>query len=251
MKPKFITACFLFFAFLISACVHHPKKITEAHGELIVIDAAYDAQPDSLVSAIVAKYKTELNEQLYEVVGKSTHAMSSRRPESSLSNFTADALLAVAKEKTNQDIDFSLMNFGGIRSSMPAGDITIYELFSIYPFENKLVILTIDGKTVRELFDFFAANRMEAMANVYLYIKDNKVNEATINGKPLEDNRTYTLVTLDFIAQGGDGMTMLAKASNYETTELLLRDAIKEYIKSYTDKGKMIDSKIDGRIRIL
>ena len=250
MKRKFIIGCFLC-ALLAAACTHRPKKITDACGTPIVIDAAYDAQPDSLVSAIVAKYKEELNERLYEVVGKSAREMSVRRPESLLSNFTADAILSVAKEKIRHDIDFSLINFGGIRTDMPSGDITVYDLYSIYPFENKLAILTIDGKTVRELFDFFAANRMEAMSNVYLYVNEKKVSEATINGKPLDDNQTYTLVTLDFIAQGGDGMNMLSKASNYESTELLLRDVMEEYIRSYTAKGKMIDSKIDGRIKIL
>ncbi len=249
MKKYFLLTYFLF-ALIMAGCTHHPKKILDITGERIAIDSTYDAYPDSLVSAIINKYKAELNERMSEVIGQSAQEMTARRPESLLSNFTADAMLEIAKESSKQQIDFSLMNFGGLRAAMPAGDITLMNLYTIYPFKNELVILSMDGKSLSELFTMFAAEKVEAMSNVVLSIKNKKTADIKINGKPFDENKTYTLVTLDFIAQGGDGMTMFSKAANYESTGLLLREAMVNYIKACTAKGKIIDSKLDGRVKV-
>ena len=232
-------------------CTRQPKKITAIKGEQITIDSTYDANPDTAVAAIVAKYQSALTDQLQEVIGKSAREMSSRRPESLLSNFTTDAMLEIARNRLGKPVDFSLVNFGGLRAVLPAGDIRLYDTYTIYPFENRLVILTLEGKYVRELFEFFATNRIEPMGNVSLKIKDKKLDLAKIDGQVLDDAKIYTLVTLDFIAQGGDGMTVFSKAASYEPTELLLRDAMIDYIKTLTSEDKIIDAKLDGRANIV
>ncbi len=87
------------------------------------------------------------------------------------------------KKHSKAKVDFALTNFGGIRAALPAGNVRRYDIYSIFPFENYIVILDVKGSSVRRLFDSFARNRVEAMSgNVQLEIKGNQLKEALLEG---------------------------------------------------------------------
>ncbi|MDR3133837.1 MAG: 5'-nucleotidase C-terminal domain-containing protein [Prevotellaceae bacterium] len=211
------------------------------------VDSTLDAQPDAAAQAILDKYKPAMDALMNEVIGQSEVDMPvAGRPESLLSNFTADALLRIA-EQQGWPADVSLYNFGGIRSSLAAGAVRLYDIYALYPFENDLVILTIQGRYLRELATLFAERNVQPMGNVRLAIAQKEVKSLRINNAEVDDEKMYRLITNSFVAEGGDGMEALLHAVAVERTGMTVRDGMIAYIKSLTAAGKPITATLDGR----
>ncbi len=224
----------------------------EYKGSRVLMDSTWNTPEEPVVKGIIAKYKPEMDKKMQEVIGISVKEMRSARPESLLSNFAADAMVDFASSRTSGKVDFALTNFGGIRAALPAGNVRLYDVYSVFPFENYVVILDLKGKTVRALFESFAKNRVEALSdNVRLEIDETNrtLNSALINGKPVDDNKIYRIVTIDFLLSGGDNVVALKDAVAIEETGLLIRDAIIEKIATLTAKGEKIGSVISGRVK--
>jgi 2',3'-cyclic-nucleotide 2'-phosphodiesterase (5'-nucleotidase family) len=211
------------------------------------VDSTLDAQPDTATQTILNKYKPAMDALMSEIIGQSDVDMPvAERPESLLSNFTADALLRIA-EQQGWTVDMSLYNFGGIRSALAAGAVRLYDIYALYPFENDLVILTIQGRYLRELAGFFAEQNVQAMGNVRLVIAQQQVKSLLINSAEVDDEKMYRLITNSFVAEGGDGMKALLHAIAMERTGITVRDAMVVYIKSLTAAGKSLTAALDGR----
>lgn len=212
----------------------------------------YGLNASKEVVAILDTYGPELHDKMNKVVGYTTQTMSSYPPESPLSNMAANALLAIAKRHYGQDkVDFALTNFGGIRTSFPKGNVTLYYVYAAFPFENTLVLVSLKGKEVRTLFEHFAQRRPEALAGIKLVIENNKVKELFINDQPLDDERTYQVATIDFLLHGGDKMSVLAENLGVDYSGITIRDVILEYISAFYEKGEPIPATLDGRVVVI
>ena len=226
----------------------------EYKGSRVLMDSTWNTPEEPIAKGIIAKYKPEMDRKMQEVIGVSIKEMRSARPESLLSNFATDAMVDFTNSRTTRKVDFALTNFGGIRAALPAGNVRLYDVYSIFPFENYVVILDLTGKTVRALFDSFAKNRVEALSdNVRLVINGTSktLESALINGNPIDDNKIYRIVTIDFLLSGGDNVVALKDAVSVEETGLLIRDAIIEKIVNLTAKGEKIGSVISERVKYI
>jgi len=81
-------------------------------------------------------------------------------------------------------------------------------------------------------------------------IKDGKAVNITIDGKPLDTTKVYSIATNDYLAGGNDKMVQLAQAEKRVNTGIKVRTMLLNYIKNETKKGNKIQSKLDGRIKI-
>ncbi|MBV6455190.1 MAG: hypothetical protein LMBGKNDO_00051 [Bacteroidales bacterium] len=213
--------------------------------------SAYQAKASKAVKQIIDTYSPELNRKMGEVVGYTTMAMDSYPPESPLSNMAADALLAIAKRHYGLDkVDFALTNFGGIRTSFPKGDLSLYYVYAAFPFENSLVLVALKGTQVKALFEIFARSHAEALAGVRFRADNRKITKLLINGLPLDEDRVYYLATIDFLLSGGDRMTALRENLGVDYSGITLRDVILEYIGVFTKNGEPIPARKDGRVVI-
>ncbi len=211
----------------------------------------YQNKASAPIREIINTYSPELNKKMNQVVGYTTTEMRSYYPESPLSNLAGDALLAIARRHYGLDnVDFALTNFGGIRTSFPKGDLTLYYVYAAFPFENSLVLVSLKGSRVRELFESFAAHRVEVLSGVSLKIDDHRITQLLINGKPLDNERIYHIATIDFLLQGGDRMTMLKNNLGVDYSGLTLRDVILQYINVFTTNGEPIPARTDRRVVI-
>ena len=80
-------------------------------------------------------------------------------PEGNLGNFVCDALFKKHVDYLAEDLqkaDFVLLNNGGLRTNVPAGTLTIGKLFELMPFDNELVIVTLNSSSMAQLLDFIA-----------------------------------------------------------------------------------------------
>ena len=236
------------------------KKLMSLDWEIIpVTDEIADA-PE--FAAVFEKYKPLL-EKLAEPVGRTAVtldalSLSSRTMETNVGNFIADAY----RNSTRADIGF--VNGGSIRADLTynPGVLTKRDVLSILPFNNPVIKVEITGKTLREVLEHGVARSAEdnepgrfpqvsGLSFKFDTTKPagNRTSEIMVGGKPLDEKKTYTLATSDFlVSRGGDGYTMfegtnvLIKADDAEKDSELLEKMIREATDS------TIAPKIEGRI---
>jgi len=149
----------------------------------------------------------------------------------------------IAKEVTGADIGF--MNTGGIRRPLGPGKVTYEQLFACFPFPNHLVVVELSGKELKKLVSKALRRR-----NAILYGVDVRKgrfdNMIQVNGKPIDDNQTYKIATVDFLARGGDGYTEL-KNGKIIWVGPLFRDVMREHLQEIENFYKSkIKSKVKG-----
>ncbi len=247
MKKFFLTA-----ALLATVGVSFSGAQTLRASRVLMDTMEYRQKASEEMVNLLNTYAPLLHEKMNQVVGYTTQTMYSHPPESTLSNMAADALLSMARRHYGQDkVDFSFTNFGGIRTSFPKGNLTLYYVYAAFPFENSLVLVSLKGKQIKALFDHFAQHRVEALAGVKLVVENQKVEELLIGGKPLEEDKVYHLATIDFLLGGGDRMTVLADNLGVDYSGITLRALILEYINVFYQKGEPIPAKIDRRVVVI
>lgn len=146
-----------------------------------------------------------------------------REGETPLGNFVADVIRDAVKA------DIAFINSGGIRAALPAGTVTVGDVYSVLPFDNRIVVVQMPGWRVRELLDF-AGRRIGKggfgqVSGVSFVIKGDRAGYIRVNGELIDSNRTYRVATIDYLYGGGDGYTIFEKAGPAEETGILLRDA--------------------------
>ena len=197
------------------------KKIISKRAELLDADEvkAIAPKPDEKILAEIAAAKKESDKFLGAVVAHSDKKLSServlvRRNESELGNLAADAF------RWDAQSDIAVINAGGLRADLPAGDVRKRDTISIFPFGNTLRIAEIKGSTIREMLEhsveFYPASFggfLDVSGMTFSYDPTqpakHRVKEVLIGGQPLDDNKTYTIALADFQLEGGDDYTML------------------------------------------
>jgi 2',3'-cyclic-nucleotide 2'-phosphodiesterase (5'-nucleotidase family) len=239
----------LLLGLLLFACGQSRYTVQSIEGSRIEMDSLWDSGPSEM-AALVASYKVRLDEQMRVPLGVAAQTLYKRLPQSPLSNFTADALLHIGQACWGA-ADFALMNMGGLRAPLPQGPITVGHLYETYPFENRIVLLDLPGAAVRELFAAIAARGGQGVSGtVCLIICQGAVDSLAIGGHPVDEARTYRVVTLDYLAEGNDGMEALRQATRIEDSHQPLRAGMMEYIQSLTAHKTPLNATIDRRITI-
>lgn len=229
---------------------HSSYEVTQIEGGRFPMDSTLDVHSDAEAAALLAPYKAQVDSVMYKVMGTAELSMDRFRPESPLSNLIADVLRGAATKVQEKPADMGLINIGGIRNSLTEGDITVGNIYEILPFENSLCVLTMKGSAMKQLFENIAARLGEGVSGVQLVIsKEGKLLQATIDGKPVEDDKTYTVATIDYVADGNDGMTALLQAEKRICPEgATVRSLFMEYVERQTAAGKKITSRMEDRI---
>lgn len=220
----------------------------------ILVDKRYDATHDAKVEAMMAPYKAHVDSMMSPVVGQLAHDMWKQLPEGTLSNLLPDILVWGSKAY-NETPDFGVYNMGGIRAMLSKGKVTKGDIVDIAPFENKICLLTLKGADVIDLFKQVASIGGAGLSHgVRLVItKDGKLKSATLNGKEINLEASYRVVTLDYLSHGMDGLVAFKKKTNVLSPQDYhsnVRFIIMDYFKDATSKGQVVDAKIEGRIVI-
>lgn len=230
----------------------HKYKIVEIRTSNIVIDSTYDKEPDAMAVKLLAPYKEKLRTIIYTPIGFSEEKMEKLNdsdPEGLLSNLIADIIRLYGEKVIGKKCDIGLMNKGGIRAILPKGNITMANAYEILPFENKLCVLTFTGKQLTCLMKEIALAKGEGLSGVKLTIThDGKMKNFTVNGDKVKDKKIYTLATIDYLAEGNDGLATLAKRICEKDSYYTLRDIFIDYIKKKTKNKEHISSKFEARI---
>jgi len=206
------------------------------------------SEVDSSVLKFIQPYHDSLAKEMNEVIAASSMAMDKGKPESLLGNFIADLLLEKGREYNEGAADFCIVNYGSLRiPSLPAGEITKGMIYELMPFDNFLVTMELNGNVVQQMLDYIASQGGWPVAGIKFKIHDGKSFEILINNIPLQPDKIYRVVLSDYLADGGDNLSMLRSGSR-KNSGSFIRDVILEYLVGQTREDKMISSKLDNRI---
>ncbi len=235
--------------FSLSSC-HSSYKLVGIEGGRVEISSVFDSRPDKEAIGILTSYKAKVDSVMSPVIGRSEIEMEAYRPESTLSNFAADILRQSVIAYRGRPADVAVTNVGGLRSSLPKGNITSGDIYEIFPFENSLCILEMSGKSLKDLFVQIAKLGGEGLSGARLVIThDGMLKEATVGGAPVKEDKIYLVATIDYLAEGNDGMKAFLEAREKDCPEnTIMRRLVVDYIKKMTKENKAITSAIEGRI---
>jgi 2',3'-cyclic-nucleotide 2'-phosphodiesterase (5'-nucleotidase family) len=211
------------------------------------------SQSDSQLISLYLPYKNLLEKDMSRIIAVSAEEMVKDKPESNLTNFLADLLLAegnkIATELgENIHPSISYYNYGGIRTFLPAGEITVGKIFELMPFENELVFLELSGTQVQEFLNIIAEKGGDSVGGVRFKISENEAKNVEVGQKPLNEKQNYWLVTNDYVAAGGDGLEIFTRRKNFVAGNIKIRDVIIAHLEKKHEKGQVISAKPDGRI---
>lgn len=221
----------------------------------VLLDSTYAQPVDLTMNTYIETLRSKMGEKLNVVIGTASMDLHRFKPQSPLSNFLADHLLLYGNEyfknnKIEGSIDLSLLNFGGIRGSILAGNITVETMYKIAPFENTVVIIEIKGIELKKMFKKFTEKDQAALANAQTVYQNGRILSYTVNGEPIKDEKIYKMITLDFLQYGGDGYLEDVTFENVINTGVAIRDVYIQQIEMLTKQGKKIEDQIDNRVII-
>lgn len=231
---------------LLVSCVSNPQiNYKQKQGTKIQwyhTDVSKDIPQDKEIVKMIEPYKEQLSKEMNTVIGYADVDLVKGKPESTLGNFVADVIYHTARH-FDKGIDCAITNSGGLRAPIYKGKITVGDAFKLMPFQNRIVILEFSGKDFLELIREIVQNRGEPVSHLTITVTNGLI-DAYVNGKQVEDYKTYKVATIDYLYKGGGDMPAMKKGEMIKDTKVLLREAIIEYIK----KHKHINEKIEGRI---
>lgn len=207
-----------------------------------------EVEDDPEMLKIIDKWKERLSSITDEKVTTTTRALTrSYSEESLLGNMVADAML-----NSYPGYDFAVTNSGGLRQDIDAGEVTVGELISAFPFPNTVVQLTMKGSDVRKMFEHGAGltnGILQASKSVEMAYDEtgpvgSRMKYCRIKGVPLDDKKVYKVLTSNFLADGGDGFLMFKTAQSYKNTGVGMLRTMVSYLKTF----KTYDPKIEGRV---
>ncbi len=189
------------------------------------------APADPKVARIVDKYESKIHAKFARIVGATAVDLKKGwTGESSFGDLVADAM----RSASGAAIAFE--NRGGIRTDIPAGPITLREVFTALPFDDNIMSMDLAGHEVRELLEQSASRgdtplQVSGMRVVFDMSKPAGQRAVSIEvaGKPLDERASYRVATNDFLATGGDRFEVFKHGRNISTGEWV-RDAVVAYI---------------------
>jgi len=128
------------------------------------------------------------------------------------------------------------------------GAVTLRNIYELMPFENEMVAVTINGSNAEKMFGFIAHKGGMPMAGAIMGIGADTVSKIIIGNVAFDKSKNYTVITSDYLALGGDEMSFFASPVSYHPLKLKMRDAIADYLREQTAKGKTITAQLDKRI---
>ena len=231
-------------------------KVSKKEASLFTYEEAQELTPDATMEEEINKIN-EINKPIISVVvGKTNVDLDGERAnvrtgETNLGNLITDTMV----KSTGADIAFT--NGGGIRASIPTGDITIEQILGSFPFTNTLAVIEVTGAELLQalehgvdLYPEQAGHFPHVSGMTYKFDEAKPVGEriveVTVNEESLDTEKTYKLVTNDFVAAGGDGYTMF-EGKPFVAEGGLLSDVLIAYIKEV----KEIEPVVEGRITVI
>ncbi|EGP84686.1 uncharacterized protein MYCGRDRAFT_47115 [Zymoseptoria tritici IPO323] len=236
-------------------------KILEYHGAPIHL--TNETEQNSTLQAQIDEWRVPFEAFAAEEIGQSNVILDQetcQEQECLLGDFMADAMLAY-RRNTSDEADFAIINAGGIRATIDEGAITRGEVLTSFPFGNAVVEITISGDDLWSVLEGIVTgvnqvngDEVTSFFQVSQGIKveynpennnGSRLVSVTIGDEPLNREEDYNVVTLDFIAGGGDNFFDMQFP---DAVSLATQD---EVLTAYIQQQSPVNIELDGRIAVV
>lgn len=212
------------------------KKKVLIDGEKVSVYIDQEIVADETLKAMLEPYQNQGQEQLMQVIGHADAVFVGAREQVRTNETNLGNLIALAQMERVQ-ADLGIMNSGGIRDDMPAGDITYKDVLKVQPFSNTVAYVDLTGAELMPYLQV-AANKeagsgaFAQFAGTTITMNGNSIESATVAGKLVEASKTYRLAINAYMASGGDGYPRLSDHANYVNSGFVDAEVLKDYISS-------------------
>ena len=239
----FITLCIL------TSCKQQSIGLTKIVATELIIDST--SKPVSGIENFILPYRERVNSILDSALAYAPYSISKTdgKYNTTAGNLMADLMLSEAnpifKKRTGKDIDFVLMNHGGIRSGISKGNVSARTAYEVMPFENNISVVELNGTSILELVDYLIkSKRAHPLSGIQIILnKDETVKSLKINNKPLDEKASYFIATSDYLVSGGDDMVFFKNGLSFTALDYKIRNAMIDYF----SKVDTLLPKIDNR----
>lgn len=231
------------------SCRQQPQLLSKIHGKQLSINDSIP--PTDSIEAFISPYRKRVNDVLDSALSYAPYVISKTDGayNSTAGNLMADIVLLEANPvfnaRSQKDIDFVVLNHGGIRSSISVGKVSARTAYEIMPFDNTIVVVELSGKSVRDLIaHLINSERAHPIAGIQIVLaKNGSLQSVNIQGAPFDENRTYNVATSSYLVEGGDNMGFFKDGLNFTGTNYLIRNAMIDYF----SKVDTVAPKVDDR----
>ena len=218
----------------------------------IPVDASWDeaASRYTAMNHWLDKYRHGVDSIMNNPVATSARFL--KNSSDAMQNWVSDAAMDILKDLSGiKNIDCAIMNKGGIRADMPKGTVTEGVIGSMFPFDNRFVVLEMPGNELIESIKLMCGRGGDAVSKELkaTYNEKGELLKATLKGKKIDPNKIYTVATIDYLANGGDYMTPMTRCKRLFVDTQKYGNHILRYVKALEAAGKKIDAKDEVRIK--
>ena len=232
-----------------ASCQEATTSVSQINAKQLVIDSTLIAI-DSIES-FVAPYRKRIDQVLDSTLAYAPEMLTKQdgRYNTSAGNLLADIILEQAnpifKSRTGKNIDFVLLNHGGIRSVVSKGNVSARTAYEVMPFENSIVVVELSGKSVLKMVDFLmSSNRAHPIGGLQIILdKNDCLKSLLIQGSVFDENKNYFIASSNYLVTGGDNMNFFKEMLGATDTEYLIRNAMIDYFM----KVDTVSAKVDDR----
>ena len=261
-----------------------PKPNDDITGAINVTRSNRKRWVDENMNNFIKNVYSEYDEVLNTIIGYSDYELINtpegstesriiycRTRECALGDLISDAI------ESSGEGDFAIINGGSVRNNLKKGNITRGGIIEAIPWFNNIVIKELPGQVVIDALEFGVRNYPKANGGfpqvskelsykfnpdinstvvtdeTGLYkniLGERRVSNVKVNGKNIDLKKNYTVVMFEYLANGGDGYSML---TDYEIArEALVTDthAVSNFIEIYL-KGVIPKSYSESQGRVI
>ena len=243
------------------------------------------AEKDPAASAFIESLMADFSDTLNQVVASSDVTLTTMDPatglrrirndETNLGDLVADAYRVV------MGADIGMVNGGGIRADIEAGNVTYEDIINVHPYGNEMCLAVATGQEILDALELGAMNApledggfqhvsgltytidlsvpssvvLDATGSFAGVAGPYRVTNVLVNGQPLNVNSTYTVASHNYmIKEGGSGFNMFMDNTLLQDCTMLDNQLLIDYITGYlggTIGNQYADPYGSGRIQYI
>ncbi len=222
--------------------------ITDKNSEVV---GSSDSEQAQQIENFIKPYRDRIDADLNIVLANAPETIDkSGEWQTPMGNFLADITFEksdkVFQLPEKKAIDICLLNHGGIRSIIPKGNVTARTAYEVMPFENSAIVIGLKREQIMEMINYIISEKKPHPLKglIFTIDKNNQPTNILVNGKALDENKVYYVVTSDYLSNGGDNMLFFKKGVAQYDLNYKLRNIIIDYFK----ENKIITANRDVRI---
>ncbi|MBD0784992.1 bifunctional UDP-sugar hydrolase/5'-nucleotidase [Vibrio sp. Y2-5] len=212
------------------------KKKVKVNGESKRVIATTEIPENKEMLEFLRPYQEKGQAQLGVKVAESNGKLEGDRNVVRFQQTNLGRLIATAQMQRAK-ADFAVMNSGGVRDSIEAGDITYKDVLKVQPFANILTYIDMTGQEVLDYLNVVATKPVDSgayaqFAGISMHVEDGKVSNVFIGGKQLRLDDTYRFTIPSYNAAGGDGYPKITDRKGFVNTGFVDAEVLKDYLEA-------------------